>query len=58
MKITSNARGVPKSSLASITAATRLWPTETFLPTPRCTKISDGMTDAALIAEYGRRAIG
>lgn len=40
---------------ASIAAAKRLWPDHSFLPTSRCTKPSDGLTDAALIAEYGRR---
>ena len=40
---------------ASIAAAKRLFPAHDFLPTQRCSKPSDGLTDAALIAEYGRR---
>lgn len=40
---------------ASVTAAKRLYPHQDFLPTQRCSKPSDGLTDAALIAEYGRR---
>ena len=40
---------------ASIEAATMLFPGNDFLPTPRSRKPSDGITDAALIAEYGRR---
>jgi hypothetical protein len=40
---------------ASINAAKRLFPGELFLPTSRCKKPSDGITDAVLLAEYGRR---
>ena len=40
---------------ASIVAAKRLFPTHDFIPTSRSKKPSDGLTDAALIAEYGRR---
>lgn len=40
---------------ASISAARRLFPTHDFIPTKRSKKPSDGLTDAALIAEYGRR---
>lgn len=40
---------------ASVSAAQRLFPDMDFLPTPRCKRPSDGMTDAILIAEYGRR---
>jgi hypothetical protein len=36
--------------------ARRLWPQETWLASPRCSKPHDGMIDAALIAEYARRA--
>jgi len=34
--------------------ARQLWPDETWLASPRCTKPHDGMIDAALIAEYAR----
>lgn len=40
---------------ASISAAKRLFPAHDFIPTKRSKKPSDGLTDAALIAEYGRR---
>ena len=40
---------------ASIAAAKRLFPAHDFLATKRSKKPSDGLTDAALIAEYGRR---
>lgn len=32
----------------------RLWPEESWLATPRCKKPSEGLIDAALIAEYAR----
>lgn len=35
--------------------ARRLWPEEQWLATPRCKTPHDGMIDAALIAEFGRR---
>jgi len=41
---------------AALAMAQRLWPEETWLASPRCTKPHDGMIDAALIAEFGRRA--
>ena len=41
----------------SAIAAKRLFPNEKFLPTERCTKIHDGMTDSLLICEYGRRRL-
>lgn len=49
--------GLPKgkSKDHSILMAQRLFPKTSFLATSRCTKIHDGMTDAILIAEYGRR---
>jgi hypothetical protein len=34
--------------------ASRLWPQETWLASPRCTTPHDGIIDAALIAEFGR----
>lgn len=40
----------------ALSAAKALWPAESFLPTDRCRVPHDGMIDAALIAEYGRRA--
>lgn len=40
---------------AALAIATRLWPAEKWLATPRCKKLHDGLIDAALIAEYGRR---
>jgi hypothetical protein len=39
---------------AAYAKARQLWPTETWLPSPRCSNPHDGMIDAALIAEYGR----
>lgn len=35
-----------------------LWPSETFLKTEKCRRPHDGMVDAALIAEFGRRYYG
>jgi len=42
----------------SVMAAQRLFPTVSLLPTPRCKKPSDGIADALLIAEWGRRRLG
>lgn len=42
----------------SVALAQRTWPQCSFMPTERCTKPSDGMAEAALIAEYGRRTNG
>lgn len=39
---------------AAYARARQLWPSETWLASPRCSKPHDGMIDAALIAEYGR----
>jgi hypothetical protein len=39
---------------AALAMAKRLWPSENWLASPRCSKPHDGMIDAALIAEYGR----
>ena len=39
---------------AALAKARQLWPDESWLASPRCTKPHDGMIDAALIAEYGR----
>jgi hypothetical protein len=40
---------------ASAIVAKRLFPEQSFLATARSKKIHSGLTDAALIAEYGRR---
>lgn len=40
---------------AALLACGRLWPSQTFLPSSRHRKPHDGLIDAALIAEYGRR---
>ena len=50
-------RDVPKGKDASIIVAKRLWPNVSLLPTPRSRKDNDGMADALLIAEYGRRQL-
>lgn len=39
---------------AALARARQLWPAETWLASPRCSKPHDGMIDAALIAEFGR----
>lgn len=43
------------TKVSSEIMAKRLFPSEDFLKTGRCKKASDGLTDAACIAEYGRR---
>ncbi len=40
---------------AALKAARRLWPDQTWLRSPRCKNPDDGLVDAALMAEYGRR---
>lgn len=40
---------------AALQKAKQLWPEEAFLATARSTKPHEGLIDAALIAEYGRR---
>ena len=40
---------------ASVDVARRLFPGVSLLPTDRCRKESDGMSDALLICEYARR---
>jgi hypothetical protein len=40
---------------AAYARARQLWPDEDWLATPRSTKPHEGLIDAALIAEYGRR---
>lgn len=39
----------------SIALCERLFPSVNLLPTPRCKKPSDGMAEALLLSEYGRR---
>lgn len=39
---------------AALAMARRLWPAETWLKTPKCSKPDTGMIDAALIAEFAR----
>ena len=41
----------------SLMAVKRLFPHESLLRTPRCSKEHDGIIDAFLIAEYGRRKL-
>lgn len=43
------------TKIASIRVAKRMFPGVSLLPTDKCRKDSDGMADALLIAEYGRR---
>jgi len=43
--------------LASIARAHQLFPGVSLRPTEKCKKDSDGMADAVLIAEYGRRKL-
>lgn len=47
--------GVPDTKKASVDAACKLWFKAIFMRTPRSRKPDHGLTDAALIAEYGRR---
>jgi hypothetical protein len=42
---------------AALIVAGRLWPKERWLATPRCKKAHDGIVDAVLLAEWGRRRI-
>jgi len=41
----------------SLMAVKRLFPTVSLLRTPKCSKDHDGIVDALLIAEYGRRKL-
>ena len=51
-------KDMPKGSKdTSIIIAKRLWPDVNLRPTPRSRKDSDGLADALLIAEYGRRLL-
>jgi len=46
-----------QTKVVSVQVAKRLFPKVSLLRTPKCTKPSDGMSDALLIAEYGRRQL-
>lgn len=51
-------RDMPRDSKeVGIIVAKRLFPNVSLLPTPRSKKDNDGMADALLIAEYGRRSL-
>jgi len=39
---------------AALARCRQLWPAETWLASPRCSKPHEGLIDAALIAEYAR----
>jgi hypothetical protein len=41
----------------SLQVCQRIFPGVSLLPTPKCRKPSDGMAEALLIAEYGRRML-
>jgi crossover junction endodeoxyribonuclease RuvC len=41
----------------ALVAAARLFPSASFLESPRCRKPHGGLVDARLIAEYGRRVL-
>ena len=47
--------GLNSDKNKSVEMAKRFFPAQTFLPTSRCTKPSDGMAEACLIALYGKR---
>lgn len=49
--------GVTADKATSILMAQRLFPKVSLLPTDKCRKPSDGMAEALLIAEYGRRVL-
>jgi crossover junction endodeoxyribonuclease RuvC len=42
---------------ASYLVCTRMWPAQDWRANPRCKNYHDGLCDAALIAEYGRRQL-
>ena len=48
--------GVTADKKTSIRKAQDLFPHVSLLPTPRCRVPSDGLAEALLIAEYGRRS--
>lgn len=49
---------VDDTKQASKIVARRLWPREKWTRSEQATKIDDGLTDAVLLAEYGRRTQG
>jgi crossover junction endodeoxyribonuclease RuvC len=51
-------RSTAKSKGAEYLVASRLWPNANWRATDKCRVPHDGMVDAALIAEYGRRRAG
>lgn len=52
---TPNPKGSIDTKMMSLIAAKRLFPTADLMATPKCTTAHDGLVDALLIAEYGRR---
>ena len=52
------AMGLNSDKTSSIIECERLFPQANIYPTPRCKKPSDGMAEALLIAEWGRRKLG
>jgi hypothetical protein len=52
-------RDLPKANTKVMAAVVcgRLWPSQYWRATERCTKAHTGLCDAALIAEYGRRQL-
>lgn len=50
------AMGVTADKQTSIRKSQELFPQVSLLPTPRCRVPSDGLAEALLIAEYGRRS--
>jgi len=49
--------GGDQPKVKSEIASRQTWPCHNWLGSPRCRKAHDGMIDAALIAEYGRRSL-
>ena len=47
--------GIGGDKSSAIQKAKQLFPAVSLLPTPRCKKDHDGMAEALLLAEYGRR---
>lgn len=50
-------KGAIDTKAMSLLAKKRLFPSLDLRPTPRCTNEHDGMVDAVLICEYGRRRL-
>lgn len=48
-------KGTPKDKDAAIAYCRHRFPSVSLLPTPKCTKPSDGIADALCLMEYGRR---